>query len=92
VHTGRLSRPPPLVGAPTTSYGYEKYTAEAIRHVALIGPDIRALGNKINLKPGNGSTPVEWHQDFAHHPHTNSDLCAVGIALEQITEESVFGK
>jgi phytanoyl-CoA hydroxylase len=56
--------------------------------VSLIGPDIRALGNKINLKPGHGGTPVEWHQDFAHHPHTNSDLCAVGIALEDTTVES----
>lgn len=56
--------------------------------VPLIGPDIRALGNKINLKPGSGGTPVEWHQDFAHHPHTNSDLCAVGIALEDMTVES----
>ncbi len=58
------------------------------RLVPLIGPDIRALGNKINIKPGNGGTAVEWHQDFAHHPHTNGDLCAVGIALEDNTLES----
>ena len=58
------------------------------RLVPLIGSDIRAQGNKINIKPGDGGSPVEWHQDFAHHPQTNSDLCAVGIALEKITLEN----
>lgn len=55
--------------------------------IPLIGPNICAQGNKINLKPSDGGTPVEWHQDFAHHPHTNYDLCAVGIALEDFTQE-----
>ncbi len=58
------------------------------RLVPLIGPNIRALGNKVNIKPASGGTPVEWHQDFAHHPHTNCDLCAIGIALEDMTQET----
>jgi ectoine hydroxylase-related dioxygenase (phytanoyl-CoA dioxygenase family) len=54
----------------------------------LIGGGIRAQGDKLNMKPADGGSPVEWHQDFAHYPHTNDDLCAVGIALDDATEEN----
>ncbi len=54
----------------------------------LIGSAIRAQGDKLNMKPADGGSPVEWHQDFAHYPHTNDDLCAVGIALDDATEEN----
>lgn len=54
----------------------------------LIGPAIRAQGDKLNMKPAEGGSPVEWHQDFAHYPHTNDDLCAVGIALDDATREN----
>lgn len=54
----------------------------------LIGHAIRAQGNKLNMKPPEVGSAVEWHQDFAHYPHTNDDLCAVGIALEDATEEN----
>lgn len=54
----------------------------------LIGPAIRAQGDKLNMKPAAGGSAVEWHQDFAHYPHTNDDLCAVGIALDDATEEN----
>lgn len=48
----------------------------------LLGPDVRLHGSKINLKaPGYGS-PVEWHQDWAFYPHTNDDLLAVGVLLD----------
>lgn len=54
----------------------------------LIGNAIRAQGNKLNMKPPEVGSPVEWHQDFAHYPHTNDDLCAIGIALDDATEEN----
>lgn len=54
----------------------------------LIGAAIRAQGDKLNMKPADGGSPVEWHQDFAHYPHTNDDLCAVGIALDDATEDN----
>ena len=54
----------------------------------LIGPAIRAQGDKLNMKPAGVGSPVEWHQDFAHYPHSNDDLCAVGIALDDSTEEN----
>jgi phytanoyl-CoA hydroxylase len=45
---------------------------------SLIGPNIRGLGSKLNLKPAGAGSPVEWHQDLAFHPHSNDDLLAVG--------------
>ena len=54
----------------------------------LIGYGLRCNGNKLNMKqPGYGS-PVEWHQDWAFYPHTNDDLLAVGIVLDDMTEEN----
>ena len=52
---------------------------------SVLGADIRALGSKLNLKSGSGGSPVEWHQDFAFHPHTNDDVVAVGIAFDDCT-------
>lgn len=55
---------------------------------SLLGPNIRALGSKLNLKSGSGGSPVEWHQDFAFHPHTNDDVLALGIAFDDSTPEN----
>jgi len=49
---------------------------------SLIGPNIRALGSKLNLKAAGVGSPVEWHQDLAFHPHSNDNLLAVGIAFD----------
>ena len=54
----------------------------------LIGAEIRAQGDKLNMKPGGRGSAVEWHQDFGHYPHTNDDLCAVGLALDDATLEN----
>ena len=48
----------------------------------VLGPDIRMLGSKLNLKSAGVGSPVEWHQDLAFHPHSNDDLCAIGIAFD----------
>jgi phytanoyl-CoA hydroxylase len=55
---------------------------------ALIGPNIRALGSKLNLKTGAGGSAVEWHQDFAFHPHTNDDVLALGVAFDDSTVDN----
>jgi ectoine hydroxylase-related dioxygenase (phytanoyl-CoA dioxygenase family) len=48
----------------------------------LIGPAIRYDASKLNMKsPGYGAA-VEWHQDWAFYPHTNDDLCAVGVMMD----------
>ncbi len=51
----------------------------------LIGPDIRTNGTKLNMKSAAFGSPVEWHQDWAFYPHTNDDLLAVGVALDDMT-------
>lgn len=54
----------------------------------LLGPGVRLHGSKLNLKaPGYGS-PVEWHQDWAFYPHTNDDILAVGVMLDDCAMEN----
>jgi ectoine hydroxylase-related dioxygenase (phytanoyl-CoA dioxygenase family) len=54
----------------------------------LIGPSITSNGNKLNLKLANVGSPVEWHQDWAFYPHTNDDLLAVGVAMDDSSLEN----
>ncbi len=54
----------------------------------LVNPAIRFDTSKLNMKsPGHGAA-VEWHQDWAFYPHTNSDLCAVGIMIDDCAPEN----
>jgi ectoine hydroxylase-related dioxygenase (phytanoyl-CoA dioxygenase family) len=48
----------------------------------LIGPDLRMDHTKLNIKPARGGEPVEWHQDWAFYPHTNDDVLAIGVLLD----------
>src|SRR5215472_6983805 len=52
---------------------------------ALLGPDVRLHGSKINIKAPRYGAAVEWHQDWAFYPHTNDDLLAVGVMLDDCT-------
>lgn len=54
----------------------------------LIGPGVRTNGNKLNMKSAEFGSPVEWHQDWAFYPHTNDDLLAVGITLDDMMLEN----
>ncbi len=40
--------------------------------------------SKLNMKSAGFGSPVEWHQDWAFYPHTNDDLAAVGVMLDDI--------
>lgn len=69
--------------------------AEMARHPNLVsaltqflGPDIRLHGSKINLKSADYGATVEWHQDWAFYPHTNDDVLAVGVMLDDMTEDN----
>jgi phytanoyl-CoA hydroxylase len=55
---------------------------------ALLGPNVRLHGSKLNMKDPEYGSPVEWHQDWAFYPHTNDDLLAIGVMLEDITEDN----
>jgi len=54
----------------------------------LIGPNLRLHTSKLNLKAASFGAPVDWHQDFAFYPHTNDDLLAVGVMLNDVTAEN----
>jgi ectoine hydroxylase-related dioxygenase (phytanoyl-CoA dioxygenase family) len=49
---------------------------------ALIGPELRLYGAKLNMKSARYGSPVEWHQDWAFYPHTNDDILAIGVMLD----------
>src|SRR5262245_2240674 len=49
---------------------------------ALLGPGLRLHGSKLNMKSARYGSPVEWHQDWAFYPHTNDDILAVGVLLD----------
>ena len=55
---------------------------------ALIGTDVRMHGSKLNMKSAKYGSPVEWHQDWAFYPHTNDDILAIGVLLDDTTEEN----
>jgi ectoine hydroxylase-related dioxygenase (phytanoyl-CoA dioxygenase family) len=54
----------------------------------LIGPDVRLHGSKLNIKAAGYGSPVEWHQDWAFYPHTNDDILAIGVMLDDTTVEN----
>ena len=49
---------------------------------------VRFDTGKLNMKSAGYGAPVEWHQDWAFYPHTNDDLAAVGIMLDDVDEEN----
>jgi phytanoyl-CoA hydroxylase len=51
----------------------------------LIGPDVVFHHSKLNLKGEKIGAPVEWHQDAAFYPHTNDEVLAVGLLLDDAT-------
>jgi ectoine hydroxylase-related dioxygenase (phytanoyl-CoA dioxygenase family) len=54
----------------------------------LIGPDIRVHTTKLNMKSAGYGAAVEWHQDFAFYPHTNDDVLAVGVIIDDMGSEN----
>src|SRR3954453_8359499 len=49
---------------------------------------VRFDTGKLNMKSAGYGAPVEWHQDWAFYPHTNDDLAAVGIMLDDCDLEN----
>lgn len=54
----------------------------------LIGPDVRLHTTKLNMKSAGYGAAVEWHQDFAFYPHTNDDVLAVGVLIDDMGPEN----
>jgi len=55
---------------------------------AFIGPSLRLQGSKLNMKAAHYGSPVEWHQDWAFYPHTNDDILAIGVMLDDTDLEN----
>ncbi|MEL6888217.1 MAG: phytanoyl-CoA dioxygenase family protein [Pseudomonadota bacterium] len=54
----------------------------------LIGPNLRLHTSKLNMKSAGYGAAVEWHQDYAFYPHTNDDILAIGICIDDMAEEN----
>ncbi len=54
----------------------------------LIGPDIRLHTSKLNMKSPENGAVIEWHQDYAFYPHTNDDILAVGVIIDDMQSEN----
>jgi Phytanoyl-CoA dioxygenase (PhyH) len=48
----------------------------------LLGPDLTYHYSKINMKPPEIGSVVEWHQDLSYYPLTNRDSLAVLFYLD----------
>lgn len=54
----------------------------------LIGPDLRLHTTKLNMKSAGYGAAVEWHQDYAFYPHTNDDILAIGVLIDDMATEN----
>ncbi len=54
----------------------------------LIGPNLRLHTTKLNMKSAGYGAVIEWHQDFAFYPHTNDDVLAVGVIIDDMGSEN----
>ena len=54
----------------------------------LLGPDIRLHTTKLNMKSAGFGAAVEWHQDMAFYPHTNDDVLAMGVMIDDMGAEN----
>lgn len=52
----------------------------------LVGPNVALQTSKLNTKAPGGGAAVEWHQDWAFYPHTNDDILALGLMLDDVDE------
>jgi hypothetical protein len=48
----------------------------------LLGPSLSFHYSKLNMKPPSIGSVVEWHQDLAYYPLTNTDSLAVLVYLD----------
>lgn len=80
------------IWSPTKQHSaFERAAAhpELLDHVeALIGHDILFHYSKLHLKAPQVGSVVDWHQDFAYYPHTNTDLVTALIYLDDTTTEN----
>ncbi len=79
---GRVRR----IYEPCTYYSDFRSLAECSKKLdgvsQLLGDNLLFHYSKINMKPPNIGSVVEWHQDLAYYPLTNTDSLAVLLYLD----------
>jgi phytanoyl-CoA hydroxylase len=84
----------PRVRRIKTPHAHHEAYFRASRHPAVVAileelwGSVRFDTGKLNMKSAGYGAPIEWHQDWAFYPHTNDDLAAVGIMLDDFTPEN----
>ncbi len=84
----------PRVRRIKTPHLHDPEYARAARHPKIVAVlkdlwgTVRFDTGKLNMKSAGYGAPVEWHQDWAFYPHTNDDLAAVGIMLDDCMMEN----
>ena len=54
----------------------------------LLGDAVAIQTSKLNIKSCGGGQAVEWHQDWAFYPATNASLLAVGLMVDDVSEDN----
>ena len=69
--------------------------ARLVRHPRIVevltdlwGANVRFDVAKLNLKAAGYEAAVKWHKDWAFYPHTNDDLAAVGVMMDDMAPEN----
>ena len=84
----------PRVRRIKTPHLHDPEYARAARHPKIVEVlkdlwgTVRFDTGKLNMKSAGYGAPIEWHQDWAFYPHTNDDLAAVGIMLDDCEPEN----
>ena len=84
----------PRVRRIKTPHLHDPEYARAARHPKIVEVlkdlwgTVRFDTGKLNMKSAGYGAPIEWHQDWAFYPHTNDDLAAVGIMLDDCELEN----
>ena len=77
---------------PCTHYSLFRTLAESKKLLdaveALIGPNLLFHYSKLNMKPPEIGSVVEWHQDLSYYPLTNRDSLAVLFYLDDADAEN----
>src|SRR5262245_39450641 len=66
--------------APFRDYAESAAILDAVQQ--LIGGNLLLHYSKLNMKPAEVGSVVEWHQDLSYYPLTNHDSLAVLIYLD----------
>lgn len=89
------TREQPRVRRIKTPHKWHPIFLEMVKHPklvsilrSLLGPNVRLHGSKLNMKLPHCGAAVEWHQDWAFYPHTNDDVLAVGIMIDDVDDDN----